>query len=130
MAILDTLLPMLMGRFPQAGIRLESGEPRRATIPAAHPDVGEIVLQDDGHEITAFIGRFTHSHFSNYDDIPESEKEQVIAEDVAQFLEDLFADRVVMWGSHDSGGGWRSIDYGDAPQPKRNEYVWTGPRNV
>jgi hypothetical protein len=100
------------------------------TIPAVLPDVGDIVLQDDGDEVTAFVGHFTHSHFSNYDDITIPEKEQSIAEDVAQFLEQLFADRIVMWGSHLGGGGWHTIDCHERSHPKQKEYVWSGPRDI
>ena len=130
MAIFNVLLPILKERFSESRFRVESGEPPRVTIPASHPDVGDVVLQDDGDEITAFVGNFTHSHFSNYDDIPLPEKEQIIAQDVVQFLEQLFADRVVMWGSHRSGGGWRTLDYDERSQRKQKEYVWSGPRNI
>lgn len=130
MAVFDILLPKLLKQFPEARARVESGDPPRVTIPAVHPRVGDLVLQDDGHEITAYVGHFTHSHFSNYDDIPVSDKEQLIAEDVMQFLGLLFSNRVIMWGSHESGGGWRSISYDDAPRRDSNEYVWSGPLNT
>jgi hypothetical protein len=88
------------------------------------------VLQDDDEEITAFLGRFTHGHFSNYDKIPTAEKEKIIAEDVVRFLEDLFADRIVMWGSHRGMGGWHPIDSHSLVSHGRKEYVWSGPRNI
>ena len=130
MALFDVLVPMLRSRFPHLGLPVSAGERPKITIPASHADVGDIVLQDDGDEITAFVGHFTHSHFSNYDAIPTPKKEQTIAEEVVCFLERLFADRVVMWGSHSGGGGWRSIDDSDAPAEYPHEYVWSGPRNI
>ncbi len=64
------------------------------------------MIHDDGDEVTAYVGHFTHSHFSSYDDISEEAKAREISEDVMIFLEDLFADRVLLWGSHEKGGGW------------------------
>jgi hypothetical protein len=86
-------------------------------------------IYDVGDEITLVAGNFTHGHFSNYDEIPVADKEQMIAEDVADFLEKLFSDRVILWGAHESCGGWRVIDPANSDSPKhRNEFLWSGPR--
>lgn len=129
MALFDVLVPMLKSNFPNLVFTLSSGERPQITIPASHPDIGDLVLQDDGGEITAFLGRFTHSHFANYHDIPSSEKERVIAEDVVRFMDDLFGDRIVMWGSHQGIGGWHPIDSRSLVSLGRKKYVWSG-RNI
>ena len=99
------------------------------TFPAKHSDVGDVEIHDDGDEITLIAGNFTHGHFSNYDDIPQEEKEKEIAEDVVDFLSRLFADQVVLWGSHQGGGGWRVIlDDNDDSVTHHKEFVWSGPR--
>ncbi len=128
MAIFDTLLPMLTVRFPNAGVRIERGERLRAIIPAAHPDVGDIMFQDDGDEVTVYAGNFTHGHFANYDAISDEQKAKLISEDVVDFLDAVFADKVAFWGSHKCGGGWRRLDIGPQKQPEAAEYVWSGPR--
>jgi len=92
--------------------------------------VGDVQITDDGDEVTLVAGNFTHSHFSNYDEIPVEKKEKMIAEDVADFLDKLLSDQVVLWGSHQGGGGWRVVDRAFPDEPRhRNEYVWSGPRN-
>ena len=96
-------------------------------FPAKHPDVGDVQIFDDGPEISLFAGNFTHGHFSNYDDITEDEKEYAIAEDVADFLDKLFSDHVVLWGSHRGIGGWRVLEPESTRVPKEHEYVWSGP---
>jgi hypothetical protein len=50
-----------------------------------------------------------------------------VAEEVVEFLEELFADRLVLWGSQAGGGGWypRTPDTDRAGEPGR--YVWSGP---
>lgn len=129
MALFDVLVPMLRSHFPELTFTGPVGERPQITIPAAHPEIGDLVLQDDDDEVTAFVGRFTHSHFSNYEDIPTAEKERIIAENVVAFLDDLFADRIVMWGSHRGMGGWHSIDAHSLPSVGRKKYVWSG-RNI
>lgn len=109
---------MLMGVHPEPCV----------TFPAKHPSVGDILIYDEGDEITLVAGNFTHGHFSNYDDIPVQQKEKLIAEKVSAFLEKLFSDKVILWGSHTGIGGWQEAD---PESPKRwkhkNEHVWSGP---
>jgi len=130
MALFDVFVPLLKSRLPGLKFAGPSGAPPQITISGIHPEVGDIVFYDDGDEITVLVGHFTHSHFSNYDQVPIPEKEQAIAEQTVTFLEDLFSDRIVMWGSHGTSGGWRSIDYKEDKARKKREYLWSGPRNA
>jgi hypothetical protein len=128
--ISDVLIPKLRERFADRGLQVGVPPEPCAVFTAINPDVGDIVISDDGFELTLEAGRFTHSHFYNYDqDLSETEKAERISEDVVQFLDDLFADRIVLWGSNDSSGGWYPRD-----EPRsgfwsgRGElYVWSGP---
>jgi hypothetical protein len=64
---------------------------------ACHPEVGDVLIRDDGWEATLSIGRFGHEHFSDYrQDIAESEKAQAIAEDVLVFFGMLLSDQVLL----------------------------------
>ena len=125
--IRDKLIPRLRERFPDR--RVSFGEPPGpvAVFAAEHADVGDVEIFDDGGEVTLVTGRFTHGHFSDYVSGCVEEAEQRIVEDVVAFLEDLFADRIVLWGSHAGGGGW----YGRDAQPQWPVtgplYVWSGP---
>ena len=127
--IRDTLIPLLQTRFPDRGMKIGLSPKACVTFPALHPEVGPIEIYDDGDELTLVAGRFTHGHFSNYDDISLEEKERAIAEDVASFLDRLFSDQVVLWGSQGEGGGWKVITPGTAVRKEyHREYVWSGPR--
>jgi hypothetical protein len=127
--IRDILIPLVEARFPGRYTISEPGVQPCVTFPAKHSDVGDVEIHDDGDEITLIAGNFTHGHFSNYDDIPQKEKEKEIAEDVVDFLSRLFADQVVLWGSHKGGGGWRVIlDDNDDSLTHHKEFVWSGPR--
>jgi hypothetical protein len=130
MALFDILVPMLRSHFPDLRFTGPSGQPAQITIPASHPEVGEVVLRDDEEEITAYLGHFTHRHFSNYEDIPAAEKEKIIAENVINFLDDLFEDRIIMWGSHRGMGGSHPVDSRSLLSLGRKKYVWSGPRSI
>ena len=88
---------------------------------------------DDGDEVTIYLGNFTHVHIGSYDDeISQDAREKIIAESVIEYLEDIFADRIVVWGGPRSGGCERrdkkSICTSFLKGPnKRKEYVWSGP---
>jgi hypothetical protein len=127
--ISNVLIPLLRERFPNRGIKSVAGAKPCITIPAVHSEFGDFQIFDDGDEITLVAGVFTHGHFSNYDSIPVEEKEKIIAEDVADFLEKVFADQVVFWGSHKDVGGWRVVKPDSTDKQKhQQEYVWSGPR--
>jgi hypothetical protein len=141
MSLTDQLVPRLRDRFPGRGLKVTGSAQPCAVFPAIHPDVGDLEIHDDGDELTVIAGNFTHGHFSNYKDgVPESEKYEAIITELLAFLDDVFADQMVLWGSHDTSGGWFRRKRGaevtgqsvwpapnkDGPQ-MRSEYVWSGP---
>ena len=80
----------------------------------------------EGGEITVYIGKITHGHFNQFDNEPEM-RNRVVAERVAQFLTDLFGDRVLLWTGR-VGDGWQMLDQGERPYRKgQQSYVWSGP---
>jgi hypothetical protein len=44
MTIWEKLLPRLLARFPDRGLRLHEGTQRAASFPAAHPEVGDLCI--------------------------------------------------------------------------------------
>lgn len=127
--LIDVLLRILEKRFPGKGILGTNSDEPCITFHAKHPDFGDILILDDGEEVTIIAGNFTHGHFSNYDNIPQNEKEEIIAENVAGFLELVFSDQVIFWGTHKSVGGWHVL--GADPLPRRKhegDFVWSGPK--
>jgi hypothetical protein len=126
--ISDVLVSKLQERFPGRGLRNASAPAPFAVFPAIHPEVGDIQIYDDGDELTVVAGNFTHGHFSNYDEkLSVEQKAEEITESVLSFLESLFADQIVLWGSHQASGGW--YKRGESPAWKKDakEYVWSGP---
>ena len=127
------VLPELAARFPGKGMQSHPGAAPFAIFPAVHPDVGDIEIYDDGDELTVVVGKFTHRHFSNYDQgVSQVERACRIGNDLAVFLSDLFADRIEMYGSHLGGGGTRLRDGRSRGLASKvvfgsKTYVWSGP---
>lgn len=111
----DVLLSALTARFPGRQFRVA---PQGDVVsPGDHPDVGGLTFIDDGDEWVVHVGDITHAHLRS-------------REEVIEFLEWLFADRVLMWKVW-TGGGWRL-----EPAPVtsfgrkfslRRWYVWSKP---
>jgi hypothetical protein len=100
-------------------------------FPAIHPEVGDIEIFDDGKEVTVKLGNLTHVHFDNYDTgLSEAEVAERLSSGVLSFLEDLFSDKIVVWGSHRGAGGYYHRDH-KRPRSlfsrRRKKYVWSGP---
>lgn len=127
--MVDLLKTELAGRLPSLEIR--TGAPDRSiVIPAAHQAVGEVTIVDDGDEFTVYIGTITHGHFSDYDAATPEERARTIVDSLVWFLEDLVADRVLIWRSNGSGG-WRIIEADEQLNVHSDAgtqfYLWSGP---
>jgi hypothetical protein len=125
----DKLIPLVKQRF--GGRAVSYGKPPAPCVvfAAEHPAVGDIKLFDDGSEVILVAGHFTHGHFSDFTSKSAEQAEKNIAEDVVAFLELLFADQVVMWGTQSGGGGWyvRSSEASALVPNKGPLFVWSGP---
>jgi hypothetical protein len=121
------LIPKLQEHFAGRGLRTAAASPC-AIFPAVHPEVGDIEIYDDGDEATLLVGSFTHGHFSNYDhELSDAQRAEKIAEEVVSFLKALFADQIVLWGSHEGSGGWHQRGEYSEYKKDAKEYVWSGP---
>ena len=116
MSLLATLLPILKERFPD--MRMRSGSDAEADIvfPAAHPDVGNVEIYDEGEELTLIVERFVHVHLNSPD--------KTVA-----FLTDLFADKLVLWRLIGRlAAGWHPRGQKDAKSSLFvHRAVWSGP---
>jgi hypothetical protein len=138
MSIADVLIPELQRRFPGRELRAASKPGRYAVFPAVHPLVGDIAIDEDGDDLIVYLGNFTHAHLGHYDEgIRGVERATAIVANLIELLDAVFADRVVMWGSHKGGGGFcareEALDPGvvEAASGLLEEplrlFVWSGP---
>ena len=128
-ALSERLLPILREQFTDRGlVEGQAPEDPCAVFPGLHPGIRRLAVYDDRVELTVVIDDLTHGHFSS-DSAPRALGEQRTVEAVVEFLDALFADRVVVWGQHGSGGGWYRQDLGGSDgRPGVPEFVWSGPR--
>lgn len=126
--LFENLVDELVKRFPGRGLRLESEAKRRAVFPAAHPDVGDIIILDDDEELMVVYGNFTHCHYGAWR-LPPGATNRDIVESLLRDLDDLFGDRLVMWGSHNEEGGIFRLgqELSSLSPLEKRRYVWSGP---
>ena len=101
-----------------------------ASFEAKHPEVGNVVIEDDGTELTVSVGNIHHGYFGSYEvNLSDEEREAAIARDIVEFLTDLFDDKYLLYKSR-WGGGWRRVEEGfkrTMLPGKKSWYKWSGP---
>jgi hypothetical protein len=140
--IADSLIPALKEKFPDSGMRCGAPPDPIAVFPAAHPEVGEVTIFDDGDEVIVSIGEITHGHFGAYEaGLSQEQVHEAVTASVVAFLGDLFADKVVLWHVRPGGAsGWyypsevpKSADASGClgrlfRVPRRaRRFLWSGP---
>lgn len=128
--LLQILTKKLKTEFPELNFSVDENN-AIVTIPPKHPDVGSIVIEQDNDELIVGVGKFTHWHCGCYEsELSEQEKALSIAEDISNFLADLFNDKIVMWGSHEEGGGFYTVNEPpnstSSTDKQRIKWVWSG----
>ena len=128
--ISDRLFPRIQAQFGDRPMTIVGT--RQVVFSAAHSEVGDLTVQDDGDEVTLFLGRLTHCHIGNCDNgLTEVARQERISDEVLRFLEEIFADQVEFWGNHRGGSSRQrkakprsflsKLMYGS------RTYVWSGP---
>src|SRR5262245_23103512 len=139
MSIREVLVPMLVERFPNHGLSLGESPDPIAVFPGAHPEVGEVRISDRDNSADLAVGNIVYDHFFNPYDQERGTDQAVegIANDVVRFLEELFADRLLMWRSVDGRTrGWRERGEAGHLAPLVIDdreyllYLWSGPLGV
>ena len=131
MAIADVLIPALQTAFPDRGLLISSAPNPIVVFPAGCAEVGDVLIYDDGDEATVVIENVTHHHVNPYDtNMSEEERDRWVAEEVIEFLHDLFADQVFLWSIEKgkAGGGWQRGYDGTIPPDvptKADTFVWS-----
>jgi len=139
MSIRGVLVPMLAERFQDRGLQLGEPPDPIAVFPGIHHEVGEIRISDSQTSADLAVGNIVYDHFFNpYDEERGTDKAvEGIANDVVRFLDELFADRLLMWRSVDGRTrGWRERGEAGHLAPlviddrEYLTYLWSGPLGV
>jgi hypothetical protein len=122
--ILDRFIDGFRRRFPERALEVRDSGSVVAISPGS-PAIGAIEIQDDLDELTVFVGDFTHGHFGCYEKkLSLSDREERVANEVLDFLTDVFDDKIEFY-RHKRGGGWRPA--GTAPE---ESYTWNQSRDA
>jgi hypothetical protein len=127
-----TLVPMLQAAFPKAPMQVDALRGPIAVFRAKHPSIGDLVIEDEGDEVTVILGNITHRHFGSQDSgAPAEVQARDIASEVTEYLRQLFADEIEFFGTGGSGGARARSNTKRGRLSKllfgRKSYVWSGP---
>jgi hypothetical protein len=131
--IRDRLIPALKREFADRGIQFGTPPQAIAIFPAVQSDVGSVLIFDEGDEARVLIEKISHGHFNPYDEkLSESQRDEIVTEDVIEFLRALFSDRVLLFCASDGRvGGWVRMDLShDGPielSRGRRYFFWSRP---
>lgn len=106
-------------------------------MPEASPDVGELLVWNDGDELTVGVGKISHHHFPTWDfeGVPEAEQMRRASARAIEWIEAIISDRVRFRveyeGDRVCAGSWWSTDQGDGGRWLQRttrviEYTWSG----
>jgi len=123
--ITERLIRHIQDRFPHLPVKFAAPPDPIAVFPAAHPDVGDIEIFDDDDEITVYLGKFTHTHL--FHDLSSDQSQDQAVKDIGNFLERILKDEIVLWGSHQSSGGFHPRGSPPSKLARPPFYVWSGP---
>ncbi len=130
--IRDCLIPAMKREFSGWEVAFDVPPQPIAAFAAAQPSVGRVLVYDDGDEATVLIENVTHGHFNSYDEkLSDAQRDEMVTEDVIDFLKALFSDRVLLHCSPDKhGDGWTRLDLKVGPielSPSFQYFLWSRP---
>ncbi len=117
---------MLRRRFSSVPFEFSTEGTLIATLPAPYPDLGVLEIHEDGIEAIAEVGDVTHGHFYPYDKKSPGAAAEV-AENLGDFLTDLFEDKICMFTSSLGGGHGKITDKWPKQRRGRKYYLWSRP---
>lgn len=129
---LERLMQLLATQMPGVVFgRRQGDDGTELVIRSPSDQVGELVVTDDGDELTVHIGTFTHSHWGCTDAaVPVERRPDRIAQDVIAFIRAVLSDEIEFYGRGAAGGSRR------AGKPRgwlsrrlfgTTTYRWSGP---
>jgi hypothetical protein len=131
----DKLISLLEQKFGTNTFTKGTDSKLIVSFPPAHQEVGELRILDDGNEIIVEIGEITHGHFGSMNEAATQEEAELeVAENVLDFVDDLFKGKYILWCTKQRGaGGWKHIDFLSENDRMPNVeadaiyFTWSGP---
>ena len=137
MSIRDLLIPELVEQFSDRGLQLDAPPGPVASFTAKHPDVGDVRVWDGGFGARVEVGEIVGEQFHLWPSDNVKEATERIVKSVVRFLQELFADRLLIWQSVDGrSAAWRERGDVGHSEPlvlddrQYRTYLWSGPLSL
>ena len=138
-ATLDSLsrifLAEFRANFPHVGANEDFTDRVVVSLPSKAAIVGPLEVMMDGDEITVYLGRHHHVHFSTYmhQDLAGEAAERAITLDALTYIRDILEDRIVIWsreegGRYVAGGAFYRDGASNLVDPNGQGFLWSGKR--
>jgi len=124
------IVQALKTEFPEVPFVFSSPPDPAASLVGPCEELSPLQICDDDDEATIYLGTITHGHLGCYEEgITEDERHRLIAEDVTDFVRDLFSDRIVAMSTLGGAvGGWRRLSADEALPAHsmlKRQFVWS-----
>ena len=128
----DALVPKLRAAFSRELMRVGGETEALVVFPAKHPEIGDLVIQDEGDELTVIVGNITHRHFASQSPGSSAEiQAEQLATEVTEYLRQLFADEIEFYGDGSHSGARARSEKERGLLSKlllgKRTYLWSGP---
>jgi hypothetical protein len=135
---ISQLTEALHAALPDALKPDRTDDPRQILkVPAKAAEIGDIVVYNDGDELTVAVGRIDHRHFEVYcaTASTEAERQLEVAREAVEWIEDIMAERVRFRVEFEAGrviasSSWYPAHHDGARWLSRTdevrEYTWSG----
>ena len=123
MSIRTEVVSILRERFPDRPFVFpDNAEDVIAVLPGELPELDPLEIHDDGDSISVSFGTFSHAHF--FGSLKRRERGRGGPEELADFLQKLFADRILLWQGR-IAGGITEIKREPRLRKAADSYVWS-----
>jgi hypothetical protein len=134
---MDSLREICSNALRLASIAFQAEASGDLRLPAISREVGDLVIAFDDGEITVYVGRFTHCHFTPGEcgDPSAVDHEAECVKTAVDFIGEVLRDCWVMWAYASGAGGCYRLGgddeaSADTPITDNGEhvplYVWSG----
>ncbi len=133
MDVQEQFIESLSRVMPDAQYIRENAHPeygQAITIPARHPEVGDLVIEVEDDDIRVHIGNITHCHFNWYpnDGVDTELGQSTMIQEAVEFLNSAIHDRVVFWRGWWMDGSFPYDEFVTMRRKRRvRYYLWSGP---
>jgi len=118
---------LLNKRFPNVCTAMTQNGIEIVVFKAKNPAFGDVeIYEESPGSYTLILGHFTHTHTEL---ITDTHDDVTLGTFIAGFLDDLFNDKIVCYGTHETGGGYDYVRY-FREEEDTAYFTWSGKYHI